>query len=82
MLSPTTTTGRGGAGFLDRQVLVLEQTPDVLVLDFLLGLIGVVLHDLLELDLQTLRQIKVVVGLEQVAMPPLPDWEFTRMMAS
>ena len=59
-------TGRGHAGLFDRQILVLEQTPDIPVLDFLLGRVSVVLHDLVEFDLQTLGQVKIVVGLEQV----------------
>ena len=58
--------GLDRAGFLDGQVLVFEQMPDVAVLDFLLRGVGMLLHHLLEFHLQLLRQVEIVIRLEQV----------------
>lgn len=58
--------GLDRAGFLDGQVLVFEQMPNIGILDFLLRGVGMLLHHLLELHLQVLRQVEIVVRLEQV----------------
>ena len=44
--------------------------------------IGDRLHLLGEVDLEPARQLEMVLGLHQVATPPFPDWELTRMIAS
>ena len=65
-----------------RQVLVVEDRPDLLARDLAALGIGLGLHDAGELDLQPAGQVERVVGLEQVGDPPLPDCELTRMTAS
>ena len=48
------------------QVLGLEQLPDVLGADLPAALVGDVLYDAAELDLEIARKVEVVVGLEEV----------------
>ena len=59
------------AALLDGQILVLEEAPDIRILDLVLGLVGISLDQSLELDLQALGQVQVVVGLEQIGHSPL-----------
>jgi len=80
--APPLGVGRGRMGATDRQVLVLEGRPQRFRCDLAAPDIGPLLDDTAELDLKPARQLKVVIALEEVGTPPLPDWLLTRTTAS